>query len=246
MPRYFVEVAYKGTAYAGFQIQKNANSIQAEIEKALLIIYKVPYQLTGSSRTDAGVHALQNYFHFDTIHPFQANVYSLNAILPLDIVIKRIVPVHLDSHCRFNAISREYCYYIYQNKNPFLLQTAWHYPHHLNISLLNQAAIILQKQQDFTTFSKLHTQSKSNQCQITTSHWVHQQNQLVYQVTANRFLRGMVKALVGTMLKVGTGKISIDQFNNIINSKDCKQANFSPPSHGLFLEKVNFKQDVFL
>jgi tRNA pseudouridine38-40 synthase len=246
MPRYFVEVAYKGTAYAGFQIQNNANSIQAEIQKALLIIYKIPFQLTGSSRTDAGVHALQNFFHFDTINPIRVHIYSLNAILPLDIAIKQIVPVHQDLHCRFHAISREYSYYIYQLKNPFLLQTAWYYPYSINIDLLNQAANLLLQQQDFTTFSKLNTQSKSNYCQVTKSQWIQKQNQLIYHVTANRFLRGMVKALVGTMLKVGTGKISIDQFINIINSKDCKQANFSPPSQGLFLEKVNFNKDDFM
>ena len=138
MPRYFIEVSYKGTNYSGFQKQQNSNSVQAEVEKALEVFYKEKFELTGSSRTDAGVHALQNFFHFDTDTPIKSESYSLNAILPGDIVIKRIYGVADNAHCRFDALSREYHYYIYQHKNPFLQDRACYVPYSVDITLLRQ------------------------------------------------------------------------------------------------------------
>lgn len=256
MPRYFIEVSYKGTAYSGFQVQKNANTIQAETEKAIKIFFKQTFSLTGASRTDAGVHALQNYFHFDTALPLikeidakektkevddlEKSVYNLNAILPPDIVIKRILLVADNAHCRFDAVSREYKFFIYQDKNPFLEDRAYYYPYKPDIEKLNEAAAIVLQHKDFTSFSKKNTQVNNFICAIIKSKWLIENDRLIYNVKANRFLRGMVKGLVGTMLKVGTGKVSLEQFDHIITSRDCSRADFSVPAHGLFLIGVEY------
>ncbi len=240
MPRYFIEVAYRGTNYSGFQIQQNANSIQAEVEKALKIFYKEEFRLTGSSRTDAGVHALQNFFHFDTEALIEDGSYHLNAILPADIIIKKIFQVKPGNHCRFDALSREYVYYIYNYKNPFLPDRAYFFPYTVNIEVMQQAAAALMQYQDFATFSKRNTQVKTSLCTITNSNWVQDTNTLCYTVSSNRFLRGMVRGLVGTMLRVGTGKLSMDEFINVIQSRDCTKADFSVPPQGLFLKRVSY------
>jgi tRNA pseudouridine38-40 synthase len=240
MPRYFIEVSYKGSNYSGFQIQQNANSIQAEVEKALKIYYKEEYKLTGSSRTDAGVHALQNFFHFDSETKIEDGSYHLNAILPADIVIKRIFQVKDDNHCRFDALSREYIYNIYQQKNPFLQDSAYFFPYLLDIELMQKAAALLMNCKDFTSFSKRNTQAKTSICTITSSEWKVEKDCICYNVTSNRFLRGMVRGLTGTMLQVGRSKLSLAQFAAIIESKDCTKADFSVPPQGLFLRKVNF------
>jgi tRNA pseudouridine38-40 synthase len=250
MPRYFIEVAYKGTNYAGFQVQLNANSIQAEVEKALRIFFKSPFELTGSSRTDAGVHALSNYFHFDLFdgvspQQLQKSVYNLNAILPADIVIKSIQAVSGTAHCRFDALHREYDYNIYQSKNPFLSERAFYYPYSLDMYALNKAAGLIKEYRDFTAFSKRNTQVKTFNCMINKSEWIVQNDCIVYKVQANRFLRGMVRGLVGTMLRAGTNRISINEFIGIIESKDCSKADFSVPPQGLFLVKVTYPQGIF-
>jgi tRNA pseudouridine38-40 synthase len=244
--RYFIEVSYNGAAYSGFQTQKNANTIQAEVEKALLILLKQPVVLTGSSRTDAGVHALQNFFHFDALDSLSEEIiYNLNAILPGDIVIKKIIRVKDDAHSRFDALSREYKYYIYQEKNPFLTETAYYYPYKLDFNLLNEASSLIKQYSDFTSFSKRNTQVSSFICTINETRWFIDGNCLVYNVKANRFLRGMVRALVATMLKVGTKKTSIHSFQQIIEAKDCTKASFSAPSKGLFLTEVRYPGEYF-
>lgn len=240
MPRYFIEVSYKGTNYSGFQVQLNANSVQAEIEKALEIFYKHKFELTGSSRTDAGVHALQNFFHFDTEMIIKNDAYNLNAILPDDVVVKQIYKVHDDAHCRFDAISREYHYFIYQHKNPFLQDRAYYVPYTIELDLLQQAAKEIMNHTDFTSFSKRNTQVRSFLCNIYTSEWVEEAGCFIYRIKANRFLRGMVKGLVGSMLLVGKKKISLDEFRSIIEAKDCTKADFSVPPDGLFLYQVVF------
>ncbi|MBK7122610.1 MAG: tRNA pseudouridine(38-40) synthase TruA [Chitinophagaceae bacterium] len=240
MPRYFIEVSYKGTNYSGFQVQLNANSVQAEMEKALEIFYKQRFELTGSSRTDAGVHALQNFFHFDSDLVIKDDAYNLNAILPGDIVVKRITPVEDKAHCRFDAISRGYHYSIYNQKNPFLADRAYYVPYTIDADLLQQAAKEIMRHTDFTSFSKRNTQVKTFRCAISNSEWVQEGDCLVYKVTANRFLRGMVKGLVGTMLLVGKRKISLEAFKAIIESKDCTKADFSVHPEGLMLHKVTF------
>jgi tRNA pseudouridine38-40 synthase len=247
MPRYFLEVSYKGTAYSGFQSQQNANTVQAEIEKAIEVIQKEKVLMTCSSRTDTGVHALQNFFHFD--YPGEINphfVYKLNAILPDDIVIKALKSVPDDAHCRFDAVSRQYNYHIYRDKDPFIKDRAFFFPYKLDVQKLQQAAAILKEYTDFTSFSKRNTQVKTFECQIIESNWLLQDGCLVYNVKANRFLRGMVRALTATMLKVGRGKTSIDEFRAIIEAKDCTKASFAVPAHGLFLIQVGYPKELII
>ena len=244
MPRYFIEVSYKGTLYAGFQAQQNANTIQDEIEKALGVYFKQSFSLTGSSRTDAGVHALQNFFHFDFEFAEMPNwdkaAYHLNAILPPDIVIKNIVAVEDNAHSRFDAKYRTYEYTIYAHKDPFLQDRAYFYPYKLDMDMLNQAASLLKGMQNFESFSKRNTQVKTFDCTIYESEWISRQQTIVYRVSGNRFLRGMVRGLVGTMLKVGRGKTSIDQFKEIIDSHNPALVDFSMPPHGLTLVEVAY------
>ncbi len=245
MPRYFLELAYKGTNYSGFQSQLNANTIQAEVEKAFETFQREKIIMTGSSRTDAGVHAFQNYFHFDFDGPIpQDFVYKFNAILPSDIVVKDIMEVNSEAHCRFDAITREYNYYIYRQKDPFLKETCFYFPYKLDIDSMQQTAAILKEYTDFTSFSKRNTQVKTFNCQIQESNWQFQSNTLTYNVKANRFLRGMVRALTATMLKIGRGKLSVQDFRHIIEAKDCTKASFAVPAHGLFLMKVDFGEDL--
>ena len=246
MYRYFIEVSYKGTNYSGFQIQNNAITIQSELEKALLIYTKEIISLTGSSRTDAGVHALQNFFHFDTDRVFtQKEAYHLNAILPTSIVVKNIVHIASDAHCRFDAIAREYNYHIYQEKNPFLEETAWFYPFKIHKEILAETARIITQHHDFTSFSKRNTQVNNFQCTILTSEWQINEDRYLYTVKGNRFLRGMVRGLVGTMLKAASGRISVKQFEDIILQKDCTKADFTTPARGLFLKKVHYPESYF-
>jgi tRNA pseudouridine38-40 synthase len=238
--RYLFEVAYKGTHYAGFQVQENAITIQWQLEQVLRTFYKQEILLTGSSRTDAGVHALQNFFHADIVEldfdPKQ--VYNLNAMLPPDIVLKSMHPIPHDLHCRFHATHRLYQYHLYQTKNPFLNDRAWYFPYPLDLAKLNEAAALLKQYNDFTSFSKRNTQTKTMLCTIKESHWVQQGEEFVYTVKANRFLRGMVRGLVGTMLQYGRGKITLQEFISIIEAKDCTKADFTTPAHGLFLVEV--------
>jgi tRNA pseudouridine38-40 synthase len=252
MSRYFLEVSYKGAHYSGFQSQHNANTIQAEIEKAFEILMRDKIILTASSRTDAGVHALQNFFHFDSnsflhegndvVRSLDADkfVYKMNAILPDDIVIKRLVPVNSDAHSRFDAISRQYKYYIYRHKDPFLKDRAFYFPYKLDTDKMSQAAAIIRDYTDFTSFSKRNTQVKTFICQVTESEWSRENNCLVYTVRANRFLRGMVRALTATMLKIGRNKMGLDEFHDVIRAKDCTRASFAVPAHGLFLVTVDY------
>jgi len=246
MSRYFIELSYKGTNYSGFQSQHNTkHTIQAELEKAFEILQKDKIVLVSSSRTDSGVHALQNYFHLDysgEIHP--QFVYKINAILPQDIVVKNIIPVTVDAHSRFDAISREYKYFIYTKKNPFLQDRAFFFPYKLDIEKLKAAADIVKDYTDFTSFSKRNTQVKTFECRIIKSEWLYENDCLVYHVEANRFLRGMVRALTATMLKIGRNRITMEEFKSIIEAKNCTQASFAVPAHGLFLIKVEYPYQV--
>jgi tRNA pseudouridine38-40 synthase len=247
MPRYFMEVAYLGTNYSGFQVQRNANTIQAEIQRALKIFYGKDIELTGSSRTDAGVHALQNFFHFDCellIH--KANLYNMNALLNYDIVIKDIFEVQPDAHCRFDAISRTYHYKIHRTKNPFLFETSYYYPFTLSTNLLHEYASLIKSIEDFTAFSKRKTQVNHFLCNIEQSQWIIEDNCWRYEIKANRFLRGMVKALTGTMLRLAKKNADISALEKIVALKDCGYADFSPPSKGLFLIEIEFNQKVFM
>jgi tRNA pseudouridine38-40 synthase len=243
--RYFLEVSYKGTNYAGFQVQKNANTIQGEIEKVLAVILKGHVSLTGSSRTDAGVHAHQNYFHFDAEEFSQRSVYNINALLPRDIVVKSVESVADGAHCRFSATSRKYQYYLSFSKDPFTTDTAWYFPYKIDFDLLEEAAKVLFSYKDYTSFSKRNTDVLTHDCTIINSNWTINNSTLIYNVEANRFLRGMVRGLVGTMLLVGRKKLSPAAFQEIIEAKDCTKVNFATPAHGLFLVKVGFPLTIF-
>jgi tRNA pseudouridine38-40 synthase len=235
-----------GKGYSGFQVQENAHSIQAEVEDALKILFREHLQLTGSSRTDAGVHALQNFFHFDADFTItQKHIYNLNSILPGDIAVTNIYPVAPDAHCRFDAISREYKYFVYQKKSPFLTDRAYYYPFKPDIKKLHELAGLILGGHDFSAFSKRNTQVKTFTCNITQSVWQREGECLVYTVTGNRFLRGMVRGLVGTMLKVAKTDGYVEAFEQIINEGDCNKADFSVPGHGLFLMGVNYKEGYF-
>lgn len=245
MARYFLEVAYKGTLFAGFQVQQNAHTVQGAVEQAFKIYLKRELALTGSSRTDSGVHAFQNFFHFDDADFDFINrdrvLYHLNAILPPDIVLKNVFLKTDDAHCRFDAVSRSYCYSLYVKKNPFLKELAYFYPYPLQLESMQQAAEIIKQQTNFKAFSKTNTQVNNFRCTILESYWQSEADgRLSYNVTANRFLRGMVKALTGTMLRVGKGKMSLAQFENLFSDTPKSRADFSPPGHGLTLVSVNY------
>lgn len=243
MPRYFLELAYVGTRYSGFQIQDNANSIQEEVEKALLIFFKNKIDLTGSSRTDAGVHALQNFFHFDyDLEISSSIVYNLNAILPQDIVIKNVFKVTENAHSRFDATHRTYQYFITSTKNPFLLERAWFFPFKLDTELLHECANDVLQNRNFEAFCKTGTQVNNFICTISESFWYYDEarNCWIYTVKGNRFLRGMVKALVSTMVLVARGKKTKEEFGQLLLNTANKKADFTAPSHGLFLCNVDF------
>jgi tRNA pseudouridine38-40 synthase len=247
MPRYFIELSYLGTNYSGFQVQQNANTVQSEMEKALTVLLKKKIVLTGSSRTDAGVHARQNYFHFDIENGMENPnqlVYKLNALLPVDIAVRKIIPVGADAHCRFDAVSREYYYYITRAKDPFRKGRSYYFPFKLDRDKLQEAAVFIKTQHDFTAFSKRNTQAKSFLCTITESEWLDEGSVIVYRVRGNRFLRGMVRALTATMLKIGRGKIGLEDFEKIFQSKDCSQASFAVPADGLFLTAVEYPPGI--
>lgn len=245
MQNYFLRVRYDGKHYAGFQIQENANTIQGEIEKALLVYFRQPIQLTGSSRTDAGVHARCNYFHFQSdLSQVEAAVYNLNAMLPSSISVEGIFKVPPDAHSRFSAVARCYSYHVYNTKNPFLEGFSWYYPYPLDISTMNQAANMLKGTHDFTSFSKKHTQVFTNDCSITEAVWSKEGEELVFRVKGNRFLRGMVRALVGTMVKTGRGKMSVQDVVDILGARNNALADFSAPAHGLFLEEVIYPDHI--
>lgn len=241
-----MEVCYRGTGYAGFQVQENANTIQGEVERAMYIVLKRSIVLSGSSRTDSGVHARQNYFHFDYDGIFDLRwIYNLNAVLPPAIAIRSVRPVPLTAHCRFDAVYRRYSYLVYRYKDPFLQEVGYYFPYPVNLVLMNAAAEKVLKHSDFLAFSKRNTQVKTFQCRVTESRWVAEGMSYRYEVRANRFLRGMVRGLVGTMLQVGRGKISVETFGDILLSGDAARVDFAVPGQGLCLREVGFPDGYF-
>lgn len=244
MSRYFLEVAYKGTRYSGFQVQENAVTIQSEIEKAFQTLHRQPVELTGSSRTDAGVHALQNFFHFDFADAIHSQaVYKLNAILPEDIVVKNILLMPSEAHCRFDAVSREYTYKIHRYKSPFLKNASFYYPYKLDADALEEGAAFIKEQTSFFSFAKTNTQVNNFNCQILKSQWHIEGDEFRYQIEANRFLRGMVRLLTATLLQLGRGRLRFSEFRLLFNAD--KKCGFSVPAHGLYLLKVIYPQNFF-
>ncbi len=248
--RYFIEIAYKGTNYHGWQFQPNAITVQELINKALSLIFKKTIDIVGAGRTDAGVHAEQLYAHLDLDldKQFNANevIYKLNSLLPKDIAILNFKEVTEDAHARFNAISRSYEYRIYFGKNPFLTDTTWQIINKkLNVELMNEAAKILLTYTNFKCFSRSNTDVKTYNCDVTKAIWVLENKSLIFHITADRFLRNMVRAIVGTLINVGTGKTTLEEFKKIIESKDRTNAGPSAPAQGLFLTKVHYPKKVF-
>lgn len=241
MARYFLEVAYMGARYSGFQVQENAHTVQSEIDRAVSLLMREQVVSTGSSRTDAGVHARQNFLHFDTERPLHPQfLYKINAILPPDIVLKGVYPVDAEAHSRFAATGRAYEYTLYTFKDPFMRDRGYYFPYRMNMDDLHAAAAIIKEYRDFSSFSKRNTQVKTFNCSIGESYWTAGEGRIVYNVSANRFLRGMVRGLVGTMLRVGRGRLTLPEFRAVIESKDCTQADFAVPGHGLCLMQVKY------
>ena len=243
MPRYFMHLAYNGAKYCGWQIQPDAPSVQGEIERCLSLKLGQEVSITGCGRTDTGVHARNYYAHFDLEKPIgdcNELVRRLNVFLPNDIAIRRIWEVGAEAHARFDATSRTYHYYICQRKSPFHLDDAYNYNGPLDVEAMQKAADMLFEFTDFTSFSKLHTQVKTNKCKIQEAKWFVDNDLLVFRITADRFLRNMVRAIVGTLLEVGKGRMSLDEFRQTIEKKDRCAAGESVPAQALFLEEVEY------
>lgn len=241
--RYFIEFSYNGSAYFGYQIQPKQISVQEELEKALSTILREPIKTTGAGRTDTGVHAKKMFAHFETDQLLPENlIYKLNSFLSENIAIKRIFKVDDDMHARFSATYRTYEYYISLEKDPFSKDSSWQYWRQktLNINLMNEACKILFEYDDFTSFAKLHADNKTNICKIYKAEWEQLGNQLRFTISADRFLRNMVRAIVGTMIEIGTGKIASQDLRRIIEEKYRNSAGVSAPAQGLFLVDVGY------
>jgi tRNA pseudouridine38-40 synthase len=240
--RYFIEFAYKGTRYHGFQVQPKAISVQQMLTEGLSILLQKPIEIVGAGRTDAGVHAKQMFAHFDFDQKIDTDklVHKLNSFLPKDIAIKAIYEVHNDAHARFDATKRTYIYNISTNKNPFDCDSSWQYSIPLNVDLMNEACKILFEYIDFECFSKTNTDVMTFNCKISEAYWQELDNNLVFTISADRFLRNMVRAIVGTLVNVGLEKVSLHDFRTIIESKNRSKAGFSVPAQGLYLVKVEY------
>jgi len=248
MARYFIELAYKGTAYHGWQVQKNATGVQQLLNRALSLKLRDTIETTGSGRTDKGVHALQQIAHFDFERHLNPKhlVFQLNRVLPKDISAKNIYEVVPEAHARFDAELRSYVYKINRIKNPFLIDTSYYRRGELDLDLMNQCAEIFKTTQDFESFSKVNTDVNHFRCNISRSKWMQYEDKLYYHVTADRFLRGMVRTLVGTMLDIGAGKTSLKDLGIIINNQDRKKAGRAVPAHGLYLTEVKYPSNIFI
>ena len=236
-------IKYLGTAYCGWQVQSNAPSVQQTLQDSVEKLFCVRENIIGCSRTDTGVHARNCYAHFDVEKPIsncEELVRRLNIFLPNDIVIYKCWEVDNDLHARFDAKSRTYRYYITQKKNPFHTNDAYYYHGNLDVEMMQKAADILFEYTDFTSFSKLHTQVKTNNCKIMGARFFEENDLLVFEIKADRFLRNMVRAVVGTLLEVGRGKLSLQQFRDVIENKNRCSAGTSMPAHALFLEGVEY------
>ena len=249
--RYFIELAYKGTNYHGWQYQPGADSVQETLNKALSLLLKTDIDIVGAGRTDSGVHAKQMFAHFD----FESEVdvpqlvHKLNSFLPKDIAVFNILKVSDEAHARFDATKRTYEYHIHTMKDVFENDGSYQFQFPLNIDKMNEACQILFKHNDFECFSKVNTDVNTFNCVIFEANWTRGNpeasgkqngNKLIFTIAADRFLRNMVRAIVGTMINIGIGKISLADFEKIIDSKDRSQAGFSVPAHGLYLTKIEY------
>ena len=240
--RYFIEFSYHGKNYFGYQIQPREITVQQQLEKALSTLLRAEIKTTGAGRTDTGVHAKKMYAHFDTESAVEDNLtYRLNSFLPQDIAVSRIFKVKDDLHARFDATFRTYEYYISLAKDPFSQDFSWQIRNRtIDIGKMNEACRILFEYEDFTSFSKLHTDNKTNNCKIYKAFWGQNGNELKFTVSADRFLRNMVRAIVGTMVEIGNGKVQPADLRKIIEAKDRSFAGTSAPAQGLFLVDVGY------
>lgn len=250
MQRYFIYLAYEGTNYHGWQVQPNGVSVQECLQKALSTLLRVETEVVGAGRTDAGVHAKLMVAHFDSEKEdldLALLTDKLNRLLPPDISVYRVCKVHPEAHARFDALSRTYEYYITSVKSPFNRHLKWRMHGSLNYELMNEAAKILFEYTDFTSFSKLHTDVKTNNCKIMQAEWVQEdETTWVFTIKADRFLRNMVRAVVGTLVEVGRGKMSIEEFRKVIEQKDRCKAGASVPGHALFLVDIEYPAETFI
>lgn len=241
--RYFIQLQYKGTNFHGWQIQPNACSVQEELNKALSLLLREVINVVGAGRTDTGVHASFFVAHFDTensINDLQKLIFKLNSFLGKDILIETIFEVPKANHARFSPTSRTYHYFISRNKAPFLSESVAIFPYDLDLKSMNNAASVLKDYTDFTSFSKLHTDVKTNNCIIHSAQWFQRNDLLVFEITADRFLRNMVRAIVGTLLEVGRGKITVNEVREIIEKQDRGLAGASAKANGLFLSDIKY------
>lgn len=246
--RYFLEIAYHGGAYFGWQIQPDAVSVQEVLERGLSTILRKEIKVVGAGRTDTGVHARQLFAHLDLGDTEDVSnfIFKINSILPRDIVVKGMYPVNSDAHARFDALEREYEYYINLDKDPFSQELAHQIHKRPNIDLMNEAAKSLLDYKDFQCFSRSKTEVKTYHCDVKKAIWTLDGNRLIFTITADRFLRNMVRAIVGTLLDVGHEKITRDQFKAILESKNRSEAGKSAPAHGLYLTKVTYPNSIFI
>lgn len=244
--RYFAELSYLGKNYHGWQIQPNAISVQEVVQKCLSTILRTPIEVVAAGRTDAGVHASQMFIHFDTELNLDTVVYcyKINALLPDDIVFHRIFKVKSTAHTRFDAIKRSYQYKILLGKSPFTTDTEWQINQQLNVAAMNKAAGYLLDYTDFKCFSRSKTDVRTYNCDISRAEFIQNNNQLVFHISADRFLRNMVRAIVGTLYAVGQGKMLPEKIIEIINSKERAQAGASAPAHGLFLTEIVYPENI--
>lgn len=246
--RYFLEIAYDGTRFHGWQVQPNALSVQEILEDSLSKVLREPISTTGSGRTDTGVHAIQQFVHFNAQQPLdpQQVVYRLNRILPEDISALNLYLVQPDAHARYDAFARTYHYHITLRKNPFKRLHAWYHSRALDVEKMNEAAAILLNYEDFTTFSKVKGDTKHYRCNMYEAVWEQAGEELRFTIRANRFLRGMVRLVVGTLVDVGRGKLTVPEFEQIVASQDRSRSSGAAPSEGLFLAKVEYPSELFI
>ena len=246
--RLFFEVAYKGTDFHGWQTQKNGITVQGTIEHGLSTIMRTPVSIVGSGRTDAGVHCKQQYFHADL--PDEISLkhlqHKMNSFLPKSITIRSVKKVKEDAHARFDAIRRGYEYIILTEKNPFEQETALYYNKELDIETMNKASSLLLGKHNFESFSKVKTEVNTFFCTIEKAEWKRTDNTITFCIFADRFLRGMVRSIVGTLLDVGEHKINVDDLESIIESQDRRKAGKSVAASGLFLVNVEYPKEIFL
>lgn len=243
MHRYFIELSYDGTPFKGWQVQDNGDTVQGEINKALTTLVGEEIKCVGCGRTDSGVHALQYYAHFDSevyFNDLRKLLHQLNGLLPHEISIITMFESKEKGHTRFDAIWRTYHYVISKGKNAFLKKYAHKVFIDLDVSAMNEAAKLLLKNDDFATFCKKGSDTKTTLCDVRTAHWIENDQMYVFEISANRFLRGMVRAVTGTLLKVGEGDMSAEQFNEVMLSKDRQEAGSALPAWGLFLSGVTY------